>query len=521
MEDFFDKLQDKILIIDYSGRILFCNKILLNQLQYELDDLDNIYNLIIDSKIKFDTIDINCKEEYLVDILTKNNSTIPFKLNLSFSSFNNSDSIFILLKDITTNYLLSENLEENFKICTNTEKELSFLLKTATDITSIMSVNGSFIKINEGWHNLLGYTSDELITKNWYDIIHENDIDMIKSLINNSIVSQSISEACTRVIDKNHNIKWIHWIFSYIQSENIIITTGRDITEEKRLEVEKKLMEEALQVESVKNEFFANISHEFKTPLNIILVSLQVIGQNLNNNNIIIANDFNFNKYTASIKQNSYRLLRLANNLIDITKIDTGHYEIHKKNCNIISIIEDITLSVAQYVNYKNIELLFDTTIEELIICCDPDKIERIMLNLLSNAIKYTAANGCITVNIDTTDTNVIISIKDTGIGISRENQSIIFERFMQADKSLTRKNEGTLTRKCEGSGIGLSLVKSLVEMHGGKIAVYSVEGIGSEFTFTLPKTVIPNSEIIYNIDDTSHSKVEKCNIEFSDIYAI
>ena len=295
--------------------------------------------------------------------------------------------------------------------------------------------------------------------------------------------------------------------------ENIIITTGRDITEEKRLEVEKKLMEEALHVESVKNEFFANISHEFKTPLNIILISLQVIGQNLNNNNIIIANDFNFNKYTASIKQNSYRLLRLANNLIDITKIDTGHYEIHKKNCNIISIIEDITLSVAQYVNYKNIELLFDTTVEELIICCDPDKIERIMLNLLSNAIKYTNSNGTINVNIDTTDTNVIISVKDTGIGISKENQSIIFERFMQVDD--------TLTRKCEGSGIGLSLVKSLVEMHGGKIAVYSIEGIGSEFTFTLPKAVIPNSKIIYDIDDTSHSKVEKCNIEFSDIYAI
>ncbi|MBP3917250.1 HAMP domain-containing sensor histidine kinase, partial [Clostridium sp.] len=261
------------------------------------------------------------------------------------------------------------------------------------------------------------------------------------------------------------------------------------------------------------NEFFANISHEFKTPLNIILISLQVIGQNLNNNNIIIANDFNFNKYTASIKQNSYRLLRLANNLIDITKIDTGHYEIHKKNCNIISIIEDITLSVAQYVNYKNIELLFDTTVEELIICCDPDKIERIMLNLLSNAIKYTNSNGTINVNIDTTDTNVIISVKDTGIGISKENQSIIFERFMQVDD--------TLTRKCEGSGIGLSLVKSLVEMHGGKIAVYSIEGIGSEFTFTLPKAVIPNSKIIYDIDDTSHSKVEKCNIEFSDIYAI
>ena len=100
MEDFFDKLQDKILIIDYSGKILFGNKTLLNQLQYQLDDLDNIYNLIINSNIKFNTIDINCNKEYIVDILTKNNSTIPFKLNLSFSSFNNSDSIFILLRDI-------------------------------------------------------------------------------------------------------------------------------------------------------------------------------------------------------------------------------------------------------------------------------------------------------------------------------------------------------------------------------------------------------------------------------------
>ena len=513
MKVFFNKLQDKILIIDYSGKVLFCNKILLNQLQYELEDLDNIYNLIINPKIKFDTIDINYNKEYIVDILAKDNSSIPFNLNLSSTTFNNSNSILILLTDITTEHLLSENLEENFKICKNTEKELSFLLKTATDITSIMSVNGSFIKINDGWFNVLGYTSDELMSKNWYDIIHENDLDIIKDLINNSIVSKSISEACTRVIDKNHNTKWIHWSFSYIAEENIIITTGRDITEEKRLEVEKKLIEEALQVESIKNEFFANISHEFKTPLNIILASLQVIRQNLNNNNIIIANDFNFNKYTASIKQNSYRLLRLANNLIDITKIDTGHYEIHKKNCNIISIIEDITLSVTQYVNDKNIELLFDTSVEELIICCDPDKIERIMLNLLSNAIKYTDPNGCINVNIDTTDTNVIISVKDTGIGISKENQSIIFERFMQVDD--------ILTRKCEGSGIGLSLVKSLVEMHGGKIAVYSVEDVGSEFTFTLPKTVIPNSTIIYKLDDYSHSKVEKCIIEFSDIHAI
>lgn len=513
MEYFLNKLQDKILITDYSGNILFCNKMLLNQLKYQLNELDHINNLIINPEISFTDMSINCTEEYIVDISTKFNSKIPFKLNLSLNTFKNRDSIFILFTDIDYNCLLSENIEESFKLCINTQKELSFLLKTATDITSIMSIDGSFIKVNDGWHNILGYTLSELVTKNWYDIIHEHDRAIIKDLINENMFSEVILEACARVKDKNHNIKWIHWSFSYIREENIIITTGRDITDEKKLELEKKLMEDALQVESLKNEFFANISHEFKTPLNIILASLQVIAQNIDNNNIIISDNFNFNKYTSSIKQNSYRLLRLANNLIDITKIDTGYYEIHKKNCNIISVIEDITLSVAQYINDKNIELLFDTSTEELIIGCDPDKIERIMLNLLSNAVKYTGSNGYIYVNIDTTDDYVIISVKDTGIGISRENQAIIFERFMQVDD--------TLTRKCEGSGIGLSLVKSLVEMHGGKIAVYSLEGIGSEFTFTLPKITIPNSTIIYNLDDASHSKVEKCNIEFSDIYAI
>ena len=85
-----------------------------------------------------------------------------------------------------------------------------------------MSINGAFIKINDGWNNVLGYTSNELINQNWYDIIHENDIDMLKSLINNCILSESISEVCTRVIDNNHNIKWIHWIFSYIKRKILL-----------------------------------------------------------------------------------------------------------------------------------------------------------------------------------------------------------------------------------------------------------------------------------------------------------
>ena len=131
MKDFFNKLQDKILIIDYSGKILFCNNTLLNQLQYKLESISNIYNLIINPKIKFDTIDINCNKEFIVNILTNYGSSIPFRLNLSSITFNNSDSILILLTDIAPKHLLSENLEENFKFRTKTEKRIIFSFKNS------------------------------------------------------------------------------------------------------------------------------------------------------------------------------------------------------------------------------------------------------------------------------------------------------------------------------------------------------------------------------------------------------
>lgn len=339
------------------------------------------------------------------------------------------------------NYLLSNNLKIELHKRLKTEKELSFLLRTATDLTATIASNGDFLKINEGWIKLLGYTKEELLSMNLLTLTHSNDKYKLHDLFSGNLDSIStITDLCIRLITKNNCIKWLNWNCSYINSDNVIMFTGKDITDKKELEIEKKLMEESLHVENIKNEFFANISHEFKTPLNIILASLQVINHNIFNKNIKFSKDFNLKKYTNSIKQNSYRLLRLANNLIDITKIDSGYYEIQPKNCNIVSIIEDITISVAQYMKDKGIDLIFDTSFEEIIISCDPDKIERIMLNLLSNAVKYTKSPGIINVFIDKTEDTVIISVKDTGIGIPKENISIIFERFIQVDDTLTRK---------------------------------------------------------------------------------
>ena len=269
--------------------------------------------------------------------------------------------------------------------------------------------------------------------------------------------------------------------------------------------------EKAIEVETMKNQFFSNVSHEFKTPLNIILTTMQLINSNIESKNIISSSEINLEKYMNSIKQNCYRLLRLVNNIIDMSRIDYGYFETHLGNYNIVSVVEDITMSILEYVKVKGINLIFDTEIEEEIIACDPDKIERIILNLLSNAIKYTDKGGTIKVSVKTNDNNVYISVMDTGIGIPNDKLPHIFDRYTQIDNGITRK--------WNGSGIGLSLVKSLVELQGGKISAKSEFEKGSDFIIMLPIKQIEVKNNISTMNNLTTSKVEKCNIEFSDIY--
>jgi len=269
-------------------------------------------------------------------------------------------------------------------------------------------------------------------------------------------------------------------------------------------------LKEAITANNIKSKFLANISHELKTPINVIVSALQMT-------NIIVENiekleiKSKLHKYNGMMMQNSYRLIRLINNLIDITKIDSGFKNITRQNVDIVKIVEDITLSVASFVESKKIELIFDTDIEEKITSCDPSKIETIMFNLLSNAAKFTNADGKISVNMYDKGENIIISVKDTGIGIADENKEKIFERFLQVDDISHRNNEG--------SGIGLSLVKSYVEMQGGEITIESAYGEGSNFIVKLPIVIIDETKV-KNKYSIKPDYVDKMNIEFSDVYS-
>ncbi len=284
----------------------------------------------------------------------------------------------------------------------------------------------------------------------------------------------------------------------------------KNISQNLRIELLKKdlLLKESEEYNKLKTQLFSTISHELKTPLNIIFSSLQLMESLYAVGKISSENDV-FYKYSSIMKQNCYRLLRLINNLIDMNKIELGFFKLELTNNDIVSVVEELALSVSEYARLKNIDLIFDTETEEKIIALDPEKFERIILNLLSNAIKFTNSGGKIYVNIYEDCEYVFISIRDTGCGIPEDMLEKIFDAFTQVDT--------TLRRNAEGSGIGLSLVKSLTEMHGGEVTVKSILGLGSEFIIKIPNRLIENNASNKPIE--SEFLEEHIKMEFSDIY--
>ncbi len=246
----------------------------------------------------------------------------------------------------------------------------------------------------------------------------------------------------------------------------------------------------------LKNTFFRNLSHEFKTPLNLIFSAIQIIK----------LKEKKDNKYINIIQQNSYRLLKLVNNLLDISKIESNSFNLNKKNVDIVKLISKIALSVESYIQNKNRIFSFETNLSEELIAIDANAIERVILNLISNAVKFTASNDKITIQLYKENEMTVIKVIDTGIGIKEKDQKRIFGEFNQVDNSLHKNHEGT--------GLGLTISSSLIRMHQGTIELKSNFGKGTEFKVKLPSNTLEETE--YNA--THQQELDMVKIELSDI---
>lgn len=296
----------------------------------------------------------------------------------------------------------------------------------------------------------------------------------------------------------------------YIQKLDIDSSTSQilvsyvDIRD--KIDLQKNL--DDIKIREVKKaRFISNISHEFKTPLNVIYCNLQLL-ENYSNNNEV---DFRqiFLKHSNSLKLNCRRMTRLVNNILDKTKLDLGTLKPNYNNYNIVLLTEDIVDSVVEFSVFKDLIIEFDTNSEEHYIMCDPFIIEKILLNIMSNAIKYSDRGSVISVSLMVEEKVVKIAIKDRGCGIDLNNNLDIFDKFTRGDESFTRLNEG--------SGIGLSIVKSMVELIDGKITVESKVGEGSVFEIFLPNKLMKfKDKLNYKYEGFYNTAVE-----LSDIYEI
>jgi len=290
-------------------------------------------------------------------------------------------------------------------------------------------------------------------------------------------------------------------IFNKNNELEFVIMISQNITTEVNDNI---IMKKALKAQE---EFIVNISHELKTPLNVLSATVQLFNLYCNSGSFDEMKG-SIIKYIDSMKQNCYRLSKLINNIVDSSKIETGFFELHLSNNNIVEVVEDIVMSVTNFTDSRGLNIIFDTDIEEKIIACDPEKIERVVLNLISNAIKFSDKGDEIFIDVKDKNEFVEMSVKDNGIGIEEKNLDAIFDRFKQVDESLSRNSEGT--------GIGLSLVKSIVELHGGSIYAESEVGEGSKFIVKLPSKNVSHENVRHS--NKISSKNESIKVELSDI---
>ncbi|WP_027399819.1 sensor histidine kinase [Anaerovorax odorimutans] len=344
------------------------------------------------------------------------------------------------------------------------------------------------------------------------DYIHPDDKAYTQYLLDNISDIGIIKRFCNRYLCKNGDVVYLEFSAKYCEDSETIISVAKDITDQIKAQSKNLELEKTVAIEKLKSEFFANLSHEFKTPLNIIISSLDVLKLKISKDNKELYNN-EYKKMISFAYQNCYKLLRLTTNLLDCTKIENRYLTMHFNNYKLVSLSEEITKSAEVYAQARGISINFHSDVpKETNICCDMDQFDRILLNLISNSIKNTPAGGKIKVNFTETDNEYVISVSDNGVGISDNVLPHVFNKFCASDKGAVGN--------FDSSGLGLSIVKYLVEMHDGKIGVESQFGKGSRFTFSIAKNLIPEQQtkLPYGINYDFEARQSRVKMELANI---
>ncbi|MGL6173624.1 MAG: PAS domain-containing sensor histidine kinase [Cellulosilyticaceae bacterium] len=400
--------------------------------------------------------------------------------------------------------MLPDEKKESYCIRSSTKQIIDDFIRYSTDFICLVDDAGIVKRVNEVWANKLGYEAEKMEGEDIFSFIYSEDAkEMKEDLLKPIPERKEVLQSANRYRIKDGTYRWIDWKRGIVSigGERLRLGIGRDITTHKENESKRVELQKNLEREKCKNLFFSTVSHEFKTPLNIILSITQLLEQSIEQQ-ALEAGIKEAERYINLISRNAYKTLKVANNLIDLIKLDARLQKINYRYYNIIEVVEEITMAVADYTANKEINILFDTEVEELVVWCDDSAIERIMLNLLSNAIKYSPKGAEISINLKVKKDYIGIAIKDEGPGIVSD-----LSNGIDMGQIIWGNNQG---------GLGLKIVDQLVKCHEGNLFVKCEKG--TEIIFTLPIEKGREHGEYTHRESSSAIYKEKCNIELCDI---
>ena len=363
------------------------------------------------------------------------------------------------------------------------ERELANFFRLSVDLLCIATTEGLLTKVSESFPAALGMKEEDLLQKSFMDFVHPEDRAATAKQMEILAAGGTTIDFENRYLKKDGTYLQLSWKGSFNQEDGLIYATATDITHKK--EFEENLIRSRIEIEKAKAKdvFLANMSHEIRTPLNAI------IGFNdlLRKTNLDREQQGHVEIIGSALKNLSV----IINDILDLSKLESGKLELEKRPFSIESLVKQVVQMHVARTKAKNLKLMlnFDSGIPDYVFG-DETRLSQILINLVSNAVKFTS-QGSIEIKVAEVSrvngtTRIRFSVKDTGIGIDPAKLNMIFERFTQAEDYTTRMYGGT--------GLGLNIVKSLVDLHRGDLQVESVPGKGSEFSFELSYPVSKES---------------------------
>ena len=379
------------------------------------------------------------------------------------------------IRDITKRKNAELEKQKTEQALKESEEKFKTAFKTIPDAVSVINIDsGKYVEINEGFTKLTGYTEKDVLNKptNQIDIWYkQKDKEKLLSKLRKNGFKNNF-EAKFRRKDGTIIYALISARVFKLNNKRYILFVSKNIQDIK--DYENKLIvakEQAEMSDKLKSAFLANMSHEIRTPMNAILGFSNLLSSSgLSDKKRI--------QFTDIIQSNTEQLLCIINDILDISKIEAGQIEVFKSEFDLIKVLDMLFISFRQKINAKQIEFVKNYTETTFFIKTDENKLKQILINLLNNALKFTH-QGSIQIGFKIKKKYIEFFVKDTGIGISKDEQKVIFDRFRQV--------EITTARKYGGTGLGLSISKAFLNKMGGKIWLESEKEKGSKFYFTIP----------------------------------